>query len=96
MSYSTYMSDCVHLKACRRLSLIAKNTLVSFNRGCNKDCTAYVSGDDERYISIDDAVYYARSGESMVRGGWDAYDVYVSSDLAGATLNELVNGDGDA
>lgn len=44
-----YMHDCIHLKACRRMSKRLKAAGVSVGRGCNEDCTAYI--DEESYAS---------------------------------------------
>lgn len=43
MSYNNYNDDCIHLHACRRLC--AMHNINS--RGCNDNCTAYVSNNNE-------------------------------------------------
>ena len=40
------MEDCIHLKACRRVQAIGKTHRLMVPRYCDKDCTAYRSGDD--------------------------------------------------
>lgn len=35
--------DCIHLHACRRMSMIAREQGVQLTRGCGKDCSAYES-----------------------------------------------------
>jgi len=60
-------------------------------RGCNTECTAYVSGEIGEYVSVDEAVDYAISGVSSIRSGDDPLDVYYSGDLNTKTLGELVD-----
>lgn len=81
-----WASDCIHLKACRRLSKIGNMR----NRGCNDTCTAYTPNSCDSYVTVDEAVRYARNGVQRIQGGYDAYDVYCSCDLCGRTLKELV------
>ena len=88
-----YMEDCIHLKACRRLQKLFRGKFYGANvsRGCDKNCTAYISGDQEiSYITIDKALNYARDGVSSIQSGYDSYDVYASCDLYGTTLNEIL------
>jgi hypothetical protein len=47
--------------------------------------------DGTEYVSIDEAITYARDGASSIRGGYDEYDVYCSGDLTGRTVTEIVN-----
>lgn len=37
------VEDCAHLKACRRISKMISSKNVQFTRGCNENCSAYVS-----------------------------------------------------
>lgn len=90
-NYGNFMADCIHLKACRRMSKKARLNGSPFGRGCDESCTAYVCGDDEQYITIDEAIDYARSGESSIRSGYDSYDVYARQDLCGMTLKQLID-----
>lgn len=74
-----FAEDCIHLKACRRMALIAKKKGFLFGRGCDKEtCTAYKNGD---YISIETAINYARGGVDSIKSGYGSYDVYCTSDL---------------
>jgi hypothetical protein len=43
-----YMDDCVHLKACRRFSKMARNKGVKLSRGCGENCSAYEREHDGR------------------------------------------------
>ncbi len=43
----------------------------------------------ETYVTVDEAIEYARAGVSSIRSGYDAYDVYCHSDLVGQTLTEI-------
>ena len=88
-----YMEDCIHLKACRRLQKLFRGKFYGANvsRNCDEDCTAYVSGNQETsYITIDEALSYARNGISSIQSGYDSYDVYASCDLYGKPLNEII------
>lgn len=85
------MDDCIHLKACRRIQAIGRRYRLRVPRYCDEDCTAYISGDSEGYITVEEALTYARSGASSIRSGYDEYDVYASVDIQGQTLKELVN-----
>ena len=73
-----YMEDCIHLKACRRLCVIAKESydINPFSRGCNENCNAYESISD---------YYTSEQVEAVKRGacldgqrGYDPYDLLVS------------------
>ncbi|WP_337465024.1 hypothetical protein [Acidaminococcus timonensis] len=82
--------DCIHLKACRRLK---KLWHVKEPRGCNNNCSAYVSGNTGVIVTAEDAVNYARAGVPSIRSGYDPYDVYCTIDLErdGQTLGELID-----
>lgn len=80
-----HMSDCIHLKACRRLQKIARSKGCSFGRGCNENCSAYISKDAGEYVTVQEAVDYAIDGVSGIRGGYNAYDVYARQDFKGRT-----------
>ena len=89
------MEDCIHLKACRRVQAIGKKHRLLVPRYCTEDCTAYVSGKNGDYITVDEALSYAREGVESIRGGYDSYDVYSACDLCGMTLNELIEAEYD-
>ena len=40
MKYS-YMEDCIHLRACRRLQKVGESKGHRFARKCDEECTAY-------------------------------------------------------
>ena len=83
-----YAEDCLHLHACRRICSMSDKRIV---RNCHPDrCNCYVSKEQGEYISVDEAIEYARDGVSSIRSGYDPYDVYCSIDLRGKTLGELV------
>lgn len=84
--------DCIHLKACRRIQAIGRKHRLLVPRYCTDDCTAYVSGKEGNYVSVGEAVSYARNGADSIRGGYDSYDVYCHCDLCGMTLGEIVYG----
>ena len=42
----SYIDDCIHLKACRRIMKIAKSKGFTFARSCDNECTAYQSESD--------------------------------------------------
>ena len=87
-----FKSDCIHLKACRRMQSIAKHFGYKLPRYCTDDCTAYISGEsDYNYVTTGEAVEYARRGAREIMSGYDEYDVYSSVDLIGKTLGEIVN-----
>lgn len=90
MSYE-YMNDCIHLKACRRLQAIAKKEKKEISRYCTSECSAYVSGNTENYITVDEAINYAREGASSIESGYSGSDVYCSMDLGGQTIGEIVD-----
>lgn len=81
-----YSEDCIHLHACRRLTKLFKIN----NRGCNENCSAYVSGNWGAYVDEDTAVSYAREGVESIRGGYDPYDVYCVGDLGTKTVGEII------
>lgn len=85
------MDDCIHLKACRRIQAIGRKNRLMVPRYCTTDCTAYVSGKGGNYISVSEAVNYARSGADSIRSGYDSYDVYCFCDLSGMTLGEILD-----
>lgn len=81
------MEDCIHLKACRRIQRIGKKYRLNVPRYCTEECTAYQSGNTGNYITVDDAINYARSGYV---GRGDPYDVYCSIDVDGMTLKDIL------
>ena len=55
-----YAEDCLHLKACRRFSLLLKKNGIIRARGCDPNyCTAYESKDE----------YYTREQVEAVKHG---------------------------
>jgi hypothetical protein len=46
--------------------------------------------DDTLYVTVDEAIRYAREGAYSIKSGYDAYDVYCSCDLNGRTLAEII------
>ena len=86
-----YMSDCIHLKACRRARLFAKNNTSKWLcLGCNERCSAYVSGDGNRYITVEHAVREARYAFDSIRSGY-GNDCLIEDDLHGMTLQEIID-----
>lgn len=84
------MEDCIHLKACRRIQAIGRKYRLSVPRYCTEECSAYVCANSESYITVDEAINYARQGADGIRSGYDSYDVYTSCDLNGMTLGEII------
>lgn len=83
-----YMNDCIHLKACRRMSKrIIKIIGLKISRGCNEECTAYQSGNVGLYCSVENAFHVAISGYD---GPCDPFDVYTPSDFDCLTLSEVI------
>lgn len=82
-----YSEDCIHLKACRRLSKIAKSQGKTFTRGCNDNCSAYVSGKNSGWLTQEEATYIARL---QYNGNSDPFDVYCSWDFPSHTLDEII------
>ena len=73
---SEFMSDCVHLKACRRLQVIAKNNGHPINaRGCTKDCTAYESKNDYYTKEEAETIMHGAFKDGYSRFSCDPYDV---------------------
>ncbi len=92
MGWNNWCPDCIHLKACRRMQKILRGKGIwGVSRGCNTECTAYISGQIGEYVPVDEAVDYAISGVSSIRSGYDPLDVYYSGDLNTKTLGELVD-----
>ena len=87
-----YAEDCIHLKACRRMQKkVNTATGKHFTRGCNAEtCSAYISGDTGRYISVSRAVEYARDGALSIQRGYNAYETYCEYELSGMTLLEII------
>lgn len=89
------MEDCIHLKACRRIQKIGKTHGLFVPRYCTEDCSCYLSGETESgFISIEEAVDYAREGASSILSGYGTYDVYATIDLQGSTLSEILENKG--
>ncbi len=81
--------DCIHLNACRRLK---KLWGVNKSMKCNLECSAYVSGDTDDFVLLDDACDFACFGADRVRSGENEFNVYAPQDLdhVSWTLGELV------
>ena len=91
--YGNYMPDCIHLHACRRLQAIAKTMGMKVPRFCTEECECYQPYPfdvDTDYISVGEALDYARAGASSIRNGYDEYDVYCSIDLGGTKLSVIL------
>ena len=87
----SYMDDCIHLHACRRVQAIGKKLRLMCPRYCDENCECYLSSDTEtNYVSIDEALEYACNGAYSIQSGYDIYDVYCSGDLNGASIGEIV------
>ena len=82
-----YARDCIHLKACRRLSKIAIDNNKRFTRGCNENCSAYISGEQGAYCTVDDAW---RVAVDRYDGDRDPYDAYAHCDFPSYTLAEIL------
>lgn len=87
-----FMEDCIHLKACRRARKKARS--IGIKGGylvldCNETCTAYVCGEGQRYVEVDEALRTARSAFSSIRSGYGD-DSLISSDFVSQTLGEIV------
>ena len=97
------MYDCIHLKACRRVQRIGKKLRLNVPRYCSEECSAYVSGESTKFISLGDTenminkiMDYVRDGVESIRSGYNQYDVYCTSDLwdympNGKTLGEIID-----
>lgn len=87
------MGDCIHLKACRRARIKAQR--IGIKGGylvldCNETCTAYVSGHELYFVSVDEALSKARSAFDSIRRGYGD-DSLISSDFVSQTLGEIVD-----
>lgn len=83
-----YMEDCIHLKACRRIQAIGKKHRLIVPRYCTEDCTAYVSGKDNCFLTADEACSVARW---QYDGKSDSHDVYCPWDFPTRTLGEIID-----
>ncbi len=91
MNKFSYMEDCIHLHACRRVQAIGRKLRLMCPRYCDENCECYLSEDTAtEYVSIHDAISYARDGIHSIQSGYDSYDVYCSADLNGVTLGEIL------
>lgn len=82
------MEDCIHLKACRRVQRIGKSLRLNVPRYCTEDCSAYVSGTDNCFLTASEACDVARL---QYDGRSDSYDVYCAHDFPTRTLKEIVD-----
>ena len=86
MNWGNYAEDCIHLHACRRMQLVAKSKGFTYSRGCDKEtCTAYVPGDGEKYVDVEEASTRIR----MAIEGYSYDDLCFLGDEA-KTLNEII------
>lgn len=78
---NSYMEDCIHLKACRRLckKVRAKYFGMQIARGCNSECSAYESRSDYYTYEQVKAVMHGACNDG--RNGFDAGDCLVSDYL---------------
>ena len=76
-----YQEDCIHLKACRRLSKRLRAKGITIGRGCNESCTAYETL--EEAIKNSDEVYYTYAEVEEVKYGacMDGQRGYYPGDL---------------
>lgn len=82
------MEDCIHLKACRRIQRIGMSHRLMVPRYCTEECTAYVSGETDGYLTAEEACRVARR---QYDGPYDSYDAYCPDDFQTKTLLEIVN-----
>lgn len=89
-----YMEDCIHLKACRRMSKLLTSKGVHVNRGCNEECTAYINYDhfDEAVVTVGDALEYGRHVMGALQYGTSPDDMCLyESDVEGqTTIGEIL------
>ncbi len=91
MAAANYLDDCIHLHACRRVQRIGKSRWHNIPRYCNEDCECYKSQNEiTHYVAISEAMDYARRGASLIREGYDSYDVYASEDLVGTSIGDIL------
>lgn len=89
MSYEC-MYDCIHLHACRRIQYIARKCRIITPRFCDENCNCYVSGDLDDYVTVSEAIQYARDGAEAIANGHPADRIYAIEDLESMTLGEIV------
>lgn len=82
------MEDCIHLKACRRIQAIGRKHRLMVPRYCTEDCTAYVSGSNNYFLTADEAASVARRNYD---GSGDSYDVYCSWDFPSRPLKDIID-----
>ena len=93
MTQGNYMSDCLHLHACRLVARRYRHAGVKHvARCCNEDCTAYQKATSVYAVEVDDALLVARDGASSIRDGYDEYDVYCAWDFPGEQMLIVENG----
>jgi hypothetical protein len=81
------MEDCIHLMACRRIQKIGKSLRLNVPRYCTEECSAYCSGENGNFLTVDEACNVARN---QYNGNSDSYDVYCTCDFPGRTLAEII------
>lgn len=78
------MEDCIHLKACRRLSKIAVSNDTYLARGCNKMCSAYTSINAvEQYVinSCGDSMFLVLQNQELFHHDEEKKEILVSGVL---------------
>lgn len=73
----SYMDDCIHLKACRRVCKIVKAKYygMSIARGCNSECSAYEPCED--YYSREQVIAVMHGACKDGQKGFDPYDCLI-------------------
>jgi len=91
-----FAEDCIHLKACRRARKLALKKGIAgghLTLNCNSEtCTAYVSGNDTAFVTVETALRVARDAFGMIRSGYGDYDAIAPQDFDNAqTLGEIID-----
>ncbi len=78
---NSYMEDCIHLKACRRLCKKVKTKYYGMQiaRGCNSECSAYEPCSN--YYTYEQVEAVMRGACKDGQRGFDAGDCLVSDYL---------------
>lgn len=90
----SYVKDCIHLKACRRMRLIAKSEGVNISMHCCEMCTALerIAVTDEEVVDLFEAVQWAWDNAKKIRDGLDEKVVYRPEDLNSHLAKRLIPG----
>lgn len=92
--FGNYMSDCIHLHACRCLHKryrMAGRKYVA--RECNERCMAYQRARKVYLFEPSTALEWARDGARMIRAGYDEYDTWCMGDIPFVEAYVIENGD---